>query len=594
MTSSSLPPPHARLEAARTVHRAGRLDEAEAAYTALVGDNSAAETIITEARHLLGVVALQRGDPVRAAALIGQALMAAPTAHRAFNLGAALQAAGDKEGAVAAYSRALALDAALAPAHLALGQLLISYPERSSEALTHFDAAASASLFPTDGQVSFSLGVALQAAGRLEAAEEAYERTLDLLPDDSAVLVNLGTVRLARGDPAGAVGCHRRALARRPDFALAEINLGAAFQAQGNLFEAIRAYRRALQLEPGNPVTHFNLGTAAAAAGWRREAEAAYGDAIACDPAHAEAHNNLGVLLEAAGRLAEAAEHLRRACRLRPDTAAFHNNLANVLYLLQRRHPETALVHTRAWLAEHPHHPTARHMAMALAGESSPAQPVEGYVRTLFQGFAPRFDSALLGIGYCGPALMAEAFARVWPQPAGTLDVLDAGCGTGLCGPPLRPWARRLVGMDMAPAMLDLAAARGVYDVLEVGDLVPWLGAHAEAFDLVAAADVLCYYGDLVPALTALAGALRTGGHLAFTTEKSDSGEAAGHTASGDAPWRLGPHGRYGHSATGLDGMLAAAGLVLESRHVVNLRDECGAPSWNWVVLARRPVPDLG
>ena len=35
-----------------------------------------------------------------------------------------------------------------------------------------------------------------------------------------------------------------------------------------------------------------------------------------------------------------------------------------------------------------------------------------------------------------------------------SLDVLDAGCGTGLCGPLVAPYARRLVGVDLSEAML--------------------------------------------------------------------------------------------------------------------------------------------
>ena len=51
-------------------------------------------------------------------------------------------------------------------------------------------------------------------------------------------------------------------------------------------------------------------------------------------------------------------------------------------------------------------------------------------------------------------------------EPSKQLDVLDAGCGTGLCGPLLAPYARRLIGVDLSEGMLALAKEKHVYDAL--------------------------------------------------------------------------------------------------------------------------------
>ena len=44
--------------------------------------------------------------------------------------------------------------------------------------------------------------------------------------------------------------------------------------------------------------------------------------------------------------------------------------------------------------------------------------------------------------------------------------MLDLGCGTGLGGAAFRPFVDRLVGVDLSPAMIAQAAAKGLYDRL--------------------------------------------------------------------------------------------------------------------------------
>lgn len=102
----------AMLQAAAAHHRAGRLDEAERGYAAVL----AASPGNADALHLSGVIALQRGDPATASRQITQALARNPRmADAEANLGEALRALGQPQQAEAAWTRALAL----APGQLA-------------------------------------------------------------------------------------------------------------------------------------------------------------------------------------------------------------------------------------------------------------------------------------------------------------------------------------------------------------------------------------------------------------------------------------------------------------------------------------------
>ncbi len=386
----------------------------------------------------------------------------------------------------------------------------------------------------------------------------------------------------ADGLAAEAEAAYRRTLGLNPRFAEAHNNLGNVLRALGRAEEAVAAYREALACGLDHPLVHYNLASALKAAGDPAPAERHFRRALVEEPAYAEAFNNLANLLRDGDRLTDSATAYRRALAVRPDWDEAHDNLSGALYLLHEegRHEEAARF-ARLWLRDHPGHPVARHIGAAVAGLDAGERASDAYVRQVFDLFAGEFDDKLLGeLGYRAPSLLAEALADAGIAPDGTLDVLDAGCGTGLCGPFLRGLARRLVGVDLSPGMLERAAGRGLYDALEEAELGAFLEARPEAFDLIAAADVLCYFGALDGVLARAAAALRPGGRLAFTVER---------LGEGGVPWRVGPHGRYAHTESHVRDRLAAAGLSVLRLAPDTLRHESGEPVAGLVVLAARP-----
>ncbi|CAO3378230.1 tetratricopeptide repeat protein [Azospirillum argentinense] len=389
-------------------------------------------------------------------------------------------------------------------------------------------------------------------------------------------------VLAADGLAAEAEAAYRRTLALNPRFAEAHNNLGNVLRALGRAEEAVAAYREALACGLDHPLVHYNLASALKAAGDAASAERHFRRALVEEPAYAEAFNNFANLLRDCDRLTESATAYRRALTLRPDWDEAHDNLSGALYLLYEagRHEEAACF-AKLWLRDHPDHPVARHIGAAIAGLDANERASDAYVRQVFDLFAEEFDDKLLGeLGYRAPTLLAEAVREAGIAGGANLDVLDAGCGTGLCGPLLRGAARTLVGVDLSPGMLERAAARGLYDALEEAELGAFLSERPTAFDLIVAADVLCYFGALDGVLAQAAAALRPGGSLAFTVERLEEG---------GAPWRVGPHGRYAHTEGHLRDALGAAGLAILSLAPDTLRHESGAPVAGLVVLAARP-----
>jgi predicted TPR repeat methyltransferase len=166
-------------------------------------------------------------------------------------------------------------------------------------------------------------------------------------------------------------------------------------------------------------------------------------------------------------------------------------------------------------------------------------------------------------------------------EPDTMLDVLDAGCGTGLCGPLLRPYSSRLTGVDISSCMIDKARERTVYDELITAELTGLLEDSASSYDLIAAADTLCYFADLRQGLNAIATALRAGGNVVFTLEHA----AIVQTEDG---FQLNPNGRYSHAEDYTERVLKEVELNIQSTGIAVLRLEQKEPVNGLVILASK------
>jgi predicted TPR repeat methyltransferase len=233
------------------------------------------------------------------------------------------------------------------------------------------------------------------------------------------------------------------------------------------------------------------------------------------------------------------------------------------------------------WLKDDPGSPIAIHTLASCSGSNVPVRASDDYVRKVFDSFAGSFEAKLARLNYRAPSLVAEALAEAGVAPDRSFDILDAGCGTGLCGPLLAPYARTLVGVDLSGGMLNHAADKRVYDDLIQAELTEYLTRHHERFDIIVTADTLVYFGALDAVAAAAAAALRPGGLLVFTVEEERDADLAGSH-------RIRPHGRYTHGAEYVRRLLMSAGLT---PHVgrAELRLEAGLPVAGLVVRGAKP-----
>lgn len=427
---------------------------------------------------------------------------------------------------------------------------------------------------------ALSAATALHADGLFEPAVEVYRRVLETMPDHPDALHFLGLATCAIGQAEEGLKLVERSVELVPDNAGFHTNFGNLLLLCERFEEADREYRAALALDRNRPDTLHNYAVLLKAFGLYAEAETTLNRAIHLAPNFTEACVTLAGLYERMGRNEEALEASRQALARRPHDAR-SREIQGLAYSRTGRLEEAAQVF-RDWLAVEPDNPRARHHLAACSGAGVPPRASDAYVQTVFDAFAGSFDSRLAVLRYQGPALLEETLSAGIGPAAGDLDVLDAGCGTGLCAAVLRPFAARLEGADLSGGMLTQAARRGLYDALHQSELTAFMEAQRDRYDLVVSLDTLVYFGVLDEVFRAAAGSLRPGGHLCVTLEALPD-EATEH-------FRLCHHGRYAHAGTYVSAALRAAGFDPIRLSRVSTRHEAGEPVPSWLVLARAPA----
>ena len=422
---------------------------------------------------------------------------------------------------------------------------------------------------------ALEIGIHLQQRDYLAQAEAVYNQILAVDPGNARALHFAGVLAHQLGRSADGIALIEKSLVLVPDRADWHNNLAIVLQESGRLHEAIYAYHRAIAMDPAHATAYSNLGVLLRATGRPAEAEEAYRTAIQLNPQHIDAYTNLGVLLNGLRRTEEAVACFCKAITLRPRHPEARRLLALAHCALGEK--DEAIRIFEEWLAEEPDEPIARHMLSACTGLDVPSRASNEFVAKTFDSFAASFESKLAKLSYRAPSLVSAMLDDLGLQESPNLDVLDAGCGTGLCGPLVARYARRLVGIDLSAGMLAQAREKHIYDELQQIELTGYLRDHVGAFDIIVSADTLVYFGALDDVIAAAAAALRPGGLLIFTLEHGD-GDAG-------ADYHLQTHGRYTHARAYVDRLLVNYGFETDIAEA-ELRMESGVPVAGLVIRA--------
>ena len=389
---------------------------------------------------------------------------------------------------------------------------------------------------PSIAHYHYNLGNVLHAQGSLDKAAASFGESIEIAPGVAETHLNLGNVLQDQGKWDDAIQCFKKAYEFKPDFALAHYNQGNAMMALGLLEGSIESYRRALEIDPHTPQFHLNLGHVLKHLGHLKDAESCFRDAISLNPEYAEAHSNLGHTLYEQDRLEDALQVFRQALEYDPENS------------------------------------TAQHMVSAISGDTTEIAP-KGYVQKLFNDFAPGFEKQLVeDLGYKVPSLMRQA-VNGYTGGGGTFErALDLGCGTGLVAEQFRDIVGEFYGVDLSQRMAELAREKGYYEAVFLEDVVDFLKSlkrTASQYDLVLAADLFIYIGNLAPVFSAVRGAMTEGGLFVFSVERSER-----------ETFQLLDTGRYAQSKAYIHGLASEHNFSIELSEQILVRK---GKEDNWV-----------
>ena len=413
--------------------------------------------------------------------------------------------------------------------------------------------------------------------GRLAEAEKGYLELLRRKSDWGEVLNGLGTVFLDQSRPDKAKQVFEKAAGLRPPYFPACYNLARLKQRENDHKGAISIYRTMLEKQPGIGEAWNNLGVAYREIGDQDEAISCFRRAVAFAPYMAEAWNNLGVAQDEFNMIENASKSYRKAIEIRSDYASAHFNLGISLQKLRRF--KEAEEHYNKVLETKPDDEAARFMLQSLGTSATPdAAPVE-HVRRIFDRCAGTFESILVkDLEYKTPELL---FDLVRPYLTEEMNVLDLGCGTGLGAQLYRPFAKRLIGVDVSSKMLEKAAEKKIYNRLEVFDILQDWG-FPKKFDLIYSSDVFVYFGNLDTIIRSASSYLVYGGIIAFSVERLEDNSME--------EYRLFPSGRYAHSRTYIQDCLRRHGLQLIEETKAVIRKQSGNQVKGLLIVAKKEV----
>ena len=376
-------------------------------------------------------------------------------------------------------------------------------------------------------------------AGRFEEAETLCRQQLQVLPNLPDAVFLLGASQVHLGRPHEAVATLSRAIALAPARPEAHYFIAMAFRNVGVLNAAAAGFRQAKALKADFFGAQFALVDTLMRAGDFKAADQAAREAIRMQPQHFPVRFMLGDALRLAGRLPEAAEAYREAL-------AVDRTMGGVNF----------------WIA-------------ACGAAPQPTRAPNEVLMDLFDDYARFYDNHMQQLKYDLPQQLADLLGGARLAPG---IVIDVGCGTGLCALVLRPFATELHGVDVSQRMVAAAQAKAVYDSVSAMDLFDYLPMRRGAYDLIVAASVLPYAGDLAALLVAAVDALKPGGHAAISTE----------AVAPDDAGLLRPDGHYSHGDAHFKAAAKAAGFAPVAQRAVSFAQDRGAPLAGSLYLLRR------
>lgn len=553
---------------AQALLQQGELDDALVAFTELLQNNPKHPDLL----HIIGIIHTHKKDLKKALTFVDKAIQHDNKNPAFYNTrGNVLTKLTHYKEAIQSYEKAIALKPSYANAFNNLGKC---YYEQGKldQAQKKYERALL--LKPNHPDANYNYGILLAKLGDHHNAQKALQKTLEHNPGLAPAYSQLGQVYLHLGEYQEAAKHFEQRLALDPDNADVFYDLGIAYLNDQHSEKAIKAFEQALRFNTTHSDCNHYLATAYLHEGDPEKAINYFYRQLEID-ALPESIYNIGVMLMHKERNQEACQYLERAAELDPAYLPTFLNLG-ALYL-KRNRIEDAIRNYQAAANLKPDDPEIQHILAAISQEATPEAAPKEYLQHLFDQYATYYDKHLTEcLHYTVPEKIYQTFFEETGITEPSLNILDLGCGTGLCACYFKPIAKQLIGVDLSEKMIDIARSKKRYDTLAVQDIRDALDQHTEQ-DLILAADVFTYIGDLDSTFQKVHTALKPGGYFIFSVESSAT-----------EPYVLQQSIRYAHSRRYLESLLAEHKFNTLRFDNLTLRQQKKQPVEGYLVLAER------
>lgn len=381
----------------------------------------------------------------------------------------------------------------------------------------------------------------------IDQAEHFLEKALQITPNSPLLLAHLGVAYLKNKNFYDAEIAFKKSLAGDRDNVETMCHLSTTLSCQEKKEEAVACLMAILDVDAHHLRTRYLLGKLLCEEKYYNEADKHFELIVSLSPdtltniikiyldtnqfqlakkyaerllehhpADTELLYNLGVIESKLNLPLSASHYYQILLKFKPDHFPSLNNLG-VIYLEQQNISAATHFFERAHALQ-PNDEPLRYTLNALSGKQNYTKAPQKHVKELFDQYADHFEDHLRhDLNYQTPEKLLALYHQYINRNG--VDILDLGCGTGLCGALFKPFAKTLIGIDLSTKMLDLAKQKNCYDDVFEFEIIDYLKSTKQTFDLIFAADVLPYFGDLTDFMSLCRQRLKPNGTLLFSAE---------------------------------------------------------------------------
>lgn len=414
-----------------------------------------------------------------------------------------------------------------------------------------------------------------------DSAFKIVEKILKQDKKNADALVIKGNVYFQKHQIEDSLQCYLQAIESDSQNKSALINAANTYLEIKNYEQAYTLSKQILKIDFNDKIALSIWGNSALELEKYNEGKEAFLRVLQLDSSDVWSYNSLSRIYQKTADLSRAIAYAWKAVELSGGAMDQHLNFGYLLYEIEDAQAKDLIKkYALDWVKKYGQNPIVKHMGNALIHKEKITRADASYVREIFDVFADDFETVLASLNYRAPQFIAEEFNRIFQEKkTENLKVLDAGCGTGLCGELLKKAAPQtsLYGVDISEKMLEKATQKKCYDDLIKADLESYFSSSEKQFDIIVSSDVLTYFGDLKNLISGFAKNLKKNGQIIFTV----SANKVNHS-----DYYLHPSGRFLHHQKYIKKLLKKAGLKIEKMSENVLRLEGDQPVDGYVFTA--------